>query len=343
MAGAVWQAAEQASLERLAAGPDPSQTLRGGGLTLSFAWFSGGTSRKPRDESPPILLPLPWGTRRALASEDEAGRMTERSRPVAYSTADLRRSKCDRDSFPKRPRLPVTVVLDEVRDAYNIGAIFRLCDAIFVEFLIVAGVEVNLRKRRLARAAQGTQHWTPWAQVDAAEVAVARAKADGWRVVVVEQDSNSIRPEDFAPAFPVCVVLGGERGGVSSAVMRLADAVIEIPMRGMANSINVATAAAIVLYSISLRAMSRDRPRSTSYQPSHEVRLDALQISDTFTDSKDVSDIRAGRGRWLTTVLLARGDLATNPFGFSLPLQQTTTTLECMVDCQVVAASEVGA
>jgi tRNA G18 (ribose-2'-O)-methylase SpoU len=58
--------------------------------------------------------------------------------------------------------------------------------------------------------------------------------------------------------FPVCVVLGGERGGVSPQVMRLADAVIEIPMRGMANSINVATAAALVLYSISSRAMSRD-------------------------------------------------------------------------------------
>jgi tRNA G18 (ribose-2'-O)-methylase SpoU len=56
----------------------------------------------------------------------------------------------------------------------------------------------------------------------------------------------------------VCVVLGGERGGVSLEVMRLADAVIELPMRGMANSINVATAAAIVLCSISSLAMSRD-------------------------------------------------------------------------------------
>ncbi len=87
---------------------------------------------------------------------------------------------------------------------------------------------------------------------------MARAKADGYQVVVVEQASNSIPPEDFVPAFPVCVVLGGERGGVSSAVMKLADAVIEIPMRGMANSINVATAAAIVLYSISSRAPSGD-------------------------------------------------------------------------------------
>lgn len=184
--------------------------------------------------------------------------MTEPSRPVALSTADLRRNKCDRDSFARKPRLPITVVLDEVRHAYNIGAIFRLCDAVLVESLIVAGVEVDLRKRRLTQAAQGTQHWTPWAQADVAEVAVAKAKAEGYQVVVVELASNSIRPEDFVPTFPVCVVLGGERGGVSSAVMKLADAVIEIPMRGMANSINVASAAAIVLYSISSRAMSRD-------------------------------------------------------------------------------------
>jgi tRNA G18 (ribose-2'-O)-methylase SpoU len=113
------------------------------------------------------------------------------------------------------PRVPVTVVLDQVRHAYNIGAIFRLCVAILVESLIIAGVEVNLRNRRLAQAAQGTQHWTPWAQVDSAEVAVAKVKADGYQVVVIEQASNSICSEDFVPAFPVCVVLGGERGGVS--------------------------------------------------------------------------------------------------------------------------------
>ena len=183
--------------------------------------------------------------------------MTELSRPVASSTADLRRSKFDRASFSQKPRLPLTVVLDQVRQAYNIGAIFRLCDAILAESLVVAGVEVDLRKRHLVQAARGTQHWTPWAQVDAAEVAVAKAKADGYQIVVVELASNSIPPEDFVPVFPVCVVLGGERGGVSPAVMKLADAVIEIPMRGMANSINVATAAAIVLYSIASRATPR--------------------------------------------------------------------------------------
>ena len=136
--------------------------------------------------------------------------MTELSRPVDSSTAELRRSKCDRDSFAEKPRLPITVVLDGVRQAYNIGAIFRLCDAMLVESLIVAGVEVNLRKRHLAQAAQGTQHWTPWAQVDSAEVAVDKAKADGYQVVV-ELASNSMRPEDFVPAFPVASVAAFRR------------------------------------------------------------------------------------------------------------------------------------
>jgi hypothetical protein len=86
-----------------------------------------------------------------LASEDQAGQMTEHSRSVAFSTEDLRRSKCDRNSFSKKPRLPVTVVLDRVRRAYNIGAIFRLCDAIVVESLVVTGVEVNLRNRHLVQ------------------------------------------------------------------------------------------------------------------------------------------------------------------------------------------------
>lgn len=180
--------------------------------------------------------------------------MSKELRHVVLPTEELRRSKCDREAFSKKSRLPIMVVLDRVKQAYNIGAIFRLCDAMLAERLVICGVEVYPRKRRLAQAAQGTQYWTPWAQEKTALEAVRRAKAEGYQIVAVELASNSVRPEDFAPKFPVCLVLGGEREGVSQEIVNISDAVLAIPMRGMANSINVATSAAIVLYQLSCRA-----------------------------------------------------------------------------------------
>ena len=165
----------------------------------------------------------------------------------------LRQSKCDRDAFAAKPRLPIRVVLDRLTQAYNSGSMFRLCDAMLAERLVIAGTEVDLRKRNLGQAACGTQFWTPWSQEETAAAAVLQAKADGYQIVAVELASNSVRPEAFEPKFPVCLVLGGEFHGVSQEVLDVADAVIEIPMRGMANSINVSTAAAIVLYQLSCR------------------------------------------------------------------------------------------
>ena len=76
----------------------------------------------------------------------------------ALTTSELRRNKIARDEFLTRPRRPITVVLDGVTQNYNIGAIFRLCDAFLVRQLVICGTQVNLRRRRLVQAAQGTQH-----------------------------------------------------------------------------------------------------------------------------------------------------------------------------------------
>jgi tRNA G18 (ribose-2'-O)-methylase SpoU len=180
--------------------------------------------------------------------------MENERRHLVSPTEALRREKCDRETFSTKQRLPIRVVLDRVTQAYNIGAIFRLCDAMLAERLVITGADVDLRKRNLGQAACGTQYWTPWSEEKSAEEAVISAKAEGYQIVAVELASNSVRPEAFAPEFPVCLVLGGEFDGVSQDVLDLADAVIEIPMRGMVNSINVSTAAAIVLYGLSCQA-----------------------------------------------------------------------------------------
>lgn len=151
-----------------------------------------------------------------------------------------------------RPRRPITVVLDRVRHNYNVGAIFRLCDAFLVNGLVIAGMELDLRKRRLVQAAQGTQRWVPWQEVEDATSFVAAARASGAHVIVVEQTDSGREPQNIQPRFPLCLVLGSENAGVSKDIVDMAHGAVTIPMLGMANSVNVATAAAITLHHLCL-------------------------------------------------------------------------------------------
>ena len=166
----------------------------------------------------------------------------------ALSKAELRQRKPDRDSFLALPRRPITVVLDGVRRNYNLGAIFRLCDAFLADRLVICGSKVDLRKRKLVQAAAGTQHWVPWEGADSAIAVVTAAKATGAWVVVAEQTIASCPPANLAPAFPACLVLGSEKYGLGQKIVDLADAAVSIPMDGMANSLNVASTAAILLH-----------------------------------------------------------------------------------------------
>lgn len=82
-----------------------------------------------------------------------------RPRNHVLATSELRRSKPGRADFAAQARNPITVVLDGVTQNYNLGAIFRLCDAFVVDRLVICGVPVKLHKRKLVQAAAGTQHW----------------------------------------------------------------------------------------------------------------------------------------------------------------------------------------
>jgi tRNA (guanosine-2'-O-)-methyltransferase len=166
------------------------------------------------------------------------------------STPELRRTKPHRAAFAALARNPVTVVLDGVSGSYNLGAIFRLCDAFLCERLVICGVPLALRNRKFVQAAKGAQHWVPWCEEpDAAEV-VRAAKAAGHWIGAVELTAGSVAVTVVQPRFPAVLVLGGERSGVSPAVLACADQAIHIPMSGQANSLNVATACAIVLHEL---------------------------------------------------------------------------------------------
>jgi tRNA G18 (ribose-2'-O)-methylase SpoU len=171
------------------------------------------------------------------------------------SKSELRRTKPSRAGFAALARAPVTVVLDGVTGNYNIGAIFRLCDAFLAERLILCGEQVPdlLRKRKLVQAAMGTQRWVPWREEPGARAVVEAVKREGCWIVVAELTRASVSLEMMRPRFPAVLVLGGERDGVSPEVLALADQIVAIPMLGMVNSLNVATAGAIMLHALTGR------------------------------------------------------------------------------------------
>jgi tRNA G18 (ribose-2'-O)-methylase SpoU len=188
-------------------------------------------------------------------SDGEHGEPGTRNRVLA--TGELRRSKPGRAEFAARARNPITVVLDGVRQNYNLGAIFRLCDAFLVERLVICGVPVMLHKRKLVQAAAGTHRWVPWEEATEAVTVLRAAKAAGKWIAAVELTTYSVTPAALQPRFPAVLVLGRE----SRDVLACADKAVAIPMLGMANSLNVATAVAIVLYELVRRCEKSDNER----------------------------------------------------------------------------------
>jgi TrmH family RNA methyltransferase len=114
---------------------------------------------------------------------------------------------------------------------------------------------VERRHRRFVQAAKGAPHWVPWGEEADATAVVRALKATGHRIGVVELTVGSVDVAVMEPRYPAVLVFGAERAGVSPGVLACADQAVAIPMLGMANSLNVATACAIVLHE-----MLRHRP-----------------------------------------------------------------------------------
>jgi tRNA G18 (ribose-2'-O)-methylase SpoU len=191
------------------------------------------------------------GEASAAAAGIISGEGAEQVMNHVLSKPELRRAKLDRAAFAALARNPVTVVLDRVTGFYNIGAIFRLCDAFLVERLVICGAEpLMLRKRKLVQAATGSQRWVPWDEAPDAAAVARDAKRSGSWVAVVELTADSVDVAAMRPRYPAMLVLGNEHSGISPDVLAYADQAIAIPMLGMTNSLNVATAGAIVLHAL---------------------------------------------------------------------------------------------
>jgi len=183
----------------------------------------------------------------------------------ALSTAELLARKPDEAAFRSLERAPISVVLDDVRSLANVGLIFRLCDALRVERLYLCGItghpmhptdprprHVSERaEREITKTAVMAIPYVPWEYADSPVEVVLNLKNQRYQAVAVEQAHHSV-PYWTAGLYrpPLCLIFGHERAGIAPAALDLADVCVEIPVFGMANSLNVAMALGVVGYEV---------------------------------------------------------------------------------------------
>jgi len=148
------------------------------------------------------------------------------------------------------PRNEIYVILDNIKAMENVGAIFRTCDAVRVKKIFLCGITATPPRNKIFKTSMGAVEYVDWEYAESTKVIAQKLKDEGIQIVALEQTSNSA---DFTKAKyqkPTAIILGHEKDGVSSDVLRLCDLTVEIPMFGFANSLNVATSAGIILYEV---------------------------------------------------------------------------------------------
>ena len=183
----------------------------------------------------------------------------------ALTTAELVERKPDAARFGELRRAPISVVLDDVRSLANVGLIFRLCDALRVERLYLCGITGHpaataIRARATSRSAPSERSprprsWPFRSCRGSTERRRSRSCAScaqrGYQAIAVEQAHHSVPYwTDGLYRPPLCLIFGHERAGIAPAALDDADACVEIPVYGMANSLNVAMALGVVGYEI---------------------------------------------------------------------------------------------
>lgn len=170
--------------------------------------------------------------------------------------ADMRKLKVtemnrlDVAEFKAAPKLPLVVVLDEVRSLYNVGSVFRTCDAFRVEKICLCGITAVPPHPEIHKTALGAEDSVEWAYFERTEEAVRHLQAEGYVVFSVEQAAGSTKLDKLTldQGRKYAVILGNEVKGVQQQVVDMSDGCLEIPQFGTKHSLNVSITGGIVIW-----------------------------------------------------------------------------------------------
>jgi len=152
------------------------------------------------------------------------------------------------------------LILHRVRSAYNVGSIFRSADGMGVDKIFITGFTQAPSKKEyflqskaekmLSKTALGADKYVPWEKVQNIGKVLERLKKDSFQIVALEQDEKSLDYRNFKPSKKVALLVGNEPRGLDKRILKKCDKIIEIPMRGQKQSLNVAVALGIAGYKL---------------------------------------------------------------------------------------------
>ena len=169
---------------------------------------------------------------------------------LKLNAKELRTLPVDLEAAKAVKKNPITIILDNVLDTYNVGSIFRLADAVAAEKVILCGATLTPPNSRIKKASINTTGWVNWEYAENTLDAVKKLKSDGVKIVAVEQDARSKPFYQVNYEFPLAIVVGNETYGISKDVLDAADLIVEMPMWGINKSLNVMVSCGIILYEI---------------------------------------------------------------------------------------------
>lgn len=154
------------------------------------------------------------------------------------------------DEFHKKEKLPLVVVLDNVRSLHNVGSVFRTSDAFLVENIYLCGITATPPHAEIHKTALGAEDTVNWKYYEQTQDAVTELKKEGYEVYAVEQVQNSIMLQNLQldSAKKYAIILGNEVKGVQQEVVDMCDGYIEIPQFGTKHSLNVSVTGGILIW-----------------------------------------------------------------------------------------------
>ena len=155
------------------------------------------------------------------------------------------------EAFKSAEKTPITIVLDNVRSALNVGSVFRTSDAFLIENIILCGITATPPNKEIRKAALGSTDSVNWKYIKNTTDAVKQLIKDGYHVVGIEQADKSTKLNEFElPKKPIAIILGNEVSGVDQQAIDLCNEVIEIPQFGTKHSLNIAVTSGIVIWDL---------------------------------------------------------------------------------------------
>ena len=150
--------------------------------------------------------------------------------------------------------MEIAVLLHNIRSAHNVGSIFRTSDAAGVSRVFLSGYtplpldRFGRARKDIAKTALGAERTVPWEHKKSPLPVISDLRAQGWRIISVEQTSTALPYTEMRREGKTLFIFGNEVRGISKSLIEKSDAVVEIPMRGKKESLNVSVAAGIILF-----------------------------------------------------------------------------------------------